>query len=300
MRRVKIALPATITNIGPCLGSLGMALAMHTTVEISERSDDSFQVETLGEGAGRYPLGLQHPVVLGLMRLFQWLEKTTLGLNVRIENTIPHGAGLGAETAHIVAGIIGGNNLFGNPLTREEVLAMASTVTRRPDQVVSAILGGLTASLLDGETLTYRSLPVGSLRAVVVVPELEDYPIINTDRVPQRDALYNLSRAPLLLEGLRAGDHKLLGLAMEDRILAPLRKLYIPGYDEVVTAAKKQGASAVTTSENGPSMVVFAADNHRRIAIVIEEVFRERGITARTWILPVDTQGVVVSVTQSS
>jgi homoserine kinase len=86
---------------------------------------------------------------------------------------------------------------------------------------------------------------------------------------------------------------------MEDRMLAPMRKIYIPGYDEVVVAAKKQGASAITTSENGPALVVFAADNHRRIALVIEEIFRERGITARTWILPVDTQGVVISVAQS-
>jgi homoserine kinase len=242
---------------------------------------------------------LQHPVVLGLMRLFQSLEKTVPGMNIRVDNHIPHGVGLGAEVTYLVAGIIGGNNMLGNPLTSEQALTLASTVTRRPDQVVTAILGGLTTSLLDGENLIYRSLPVESVRAVVVVPEIEDYPIINTERVPQRDTLYNLSRVPMLLEGLRAGDHKLLGLAMEDRIYAPMRKLYIPGYDEVVTAAKKQGASAVTTSENGPAMVVFAADNHRRIALVIEEVFRERGITARTWILPVDTQGVVISVAQS-
>ncbi|HLU11368.1 MAG TPA: hypothetical protein VK003_16965, partial [Oceanobacillus sp.] len=249
MRKVRIALPATVTNIGPCLGSLGLAISMHASVEFVERNDDELQVETLGEGAGRFPLGLQHPVVLGLMRLFQSLEKTVPGLTIRVDNHIPHGVGLGAEVTYLVAGIIGGNNMLGNPLTREQALTLAATVTRRPDQVVTAILGGLTTSLLDGETLVYRSLPVEGLRVVVAVPEIEDYPIINTERVSQRDAMHNLSRAPMLLEGLRTGDHKLLGMAMEDRIFAPMRKLYIPGYDDMVAMVKQHGASAVTTSE---------------------------------------------------
>jgi homoserine kinase len=288
-----------VTNIGPCLGSLGLALGMHTVVEITERNDDTLEVETTGEGAGRYPLGLQHPVVLGLIRLFQRLERTALGLNIRVQNHIPHAAGLGVETAYVVAGLIGGNNLLGNPLNREDVLKMAVGVTQRPEHAVTAILGGLTTSLLDGEMLTYRSMPVASLRTVVVVPELEGYEIMTTERVLQSDALYNLSRVPMLIEGLRAGDHALLAQAMDDHLLAPLRKSYLPNYDAIVEIAKNHGASAVTTSENGPALVIFAPDNHRRIAIAIEEAFSEKGIEARTWILPVDTQGVVISAAQS-
>jgi homoserine kinase len=120
MRRIKIVLPATISDFGPGLGGLGLALGLHTIVEITERTDDKLNVETAGEDAGRYAVGLRHPVVLGLIRIFQRLENTVLGLNIRIDNRIPHAAGLGVEAAYLIAGIIGANNLLGNTYKRED------------------------------------------------------------------------------------------------------------------------------------------------------------------------------------
>lgn len=304
MNKVKIRLPASITNPGPGLHSLGLAVGLHTIVEISERSDHDLVVEPTGEGAGRYSIGLQHPVVLGLMRIFQQLERAPLGLTVRIDNRIPLVSGLGAEATFLVAGVIGANNLIGGRFSRTELLRIAAQVSRQPDRTVTAILGGLTASTRDVDDFHYRSLPVAGLRIVIALPELpsylDDIRTVIPERVLLQDALHNLSRVPLLLHAFEAGDFGQMGAAMDDRLYTPFYTPFIPGYADIVQSARDAGAAAVTLSGNGPALIFFAPDRHRDIAIAVEQACADHDVTVRTWILPVDTQGVVVSVMQSS
>src|SRR5690606_6688598 len=139
-------------------------------------------------------IGLRHPVVRGMMRVFQRIERAPLGLLVRVDNTIPLNSGLGAETAFWVAGMIGANNLMGNPLDRETVLKMAAEASQQPGHVIAAIHGGLTASAFTGDKLVYRSLPVAALRLVVALPDAESYAADTEAVVPERvllaDALH--------------------------------------------------------------------------------------------------------------
>lgn len=302
MRRIKIILPATITDLGPGLGGLGLAVGLHTTVEISERTDDSLHVETAGEDAGRYSVGVRHPVVLGLIRVFQRLERTVLGLNVHIDNRIPHAAGLGVETTYMVAGIVGANNLLGNKLNRLEILRLCAQESRRPEQVTAAILGGLTSSVLEDNALIHRSLPVAALQLVIVAPDVDEYVEAARGMIPERvllrDAIYNLARVPLLLDALREGDMTLLGQVTGDRLYAPYTRTLVPGYERAVEEAKRSGASAVLITRSG-ALVAFAEKNHARLAQVIQAALREAGTASRSFTLPIDRQGIVVSVAQS-
>jgi homoserine kinase len=301
MRRVKITLPATVTNLGPGVHTLGLALGMYTTVEITERADEMLVVEPEGEGAGRYSIGLEHPVVLALIRVFQRLERASLGLTVKVTNQIPVASGLGAEAAFQVAGIISANNLLDNTLSRAEVLEMAAQLSRRPDHTVTAILGGLTASLINSDTLVYRTFPVSAPKVVVVLPTLDSYrdDTLVPERVSFDDAIYNLNRIPLLVEALRSGDLAQLGQLMDDKLLTPLLRPRISGYDHVVEIARRAGAEAITISGGGPALVAFATAGHKKLAEAMEEAFENAGVKARSWIVPVDTQGVVVSIAQS-
>lgn len=300
MRKIKVTLPAAATNLGPGLNSLGLALGLYCTVEIIERRDETLLVETEGEGAGHYPVGLRHPVMLGMMRLFQKRERAPLGLSIRIHSRIPLNSGLGAEAAFWVAGLIGANNLLDNPYTRSQILEIAAQFTHQPDCTVTTILGGLTGSLLDGDSLIYRAFPAAPLTVVVALPQLDGYAADPfPERVPTADALFNLSRAPLLLDALREGDLKLIAQVLDDRLHTPHLKPHISGYERAAEMALRAGALAVTLSGDGPALLVFAKDNHERIATTIEIAFENAGVKSRTWVLPVDTQGVVVSVARS-
>jgi homoserine kinase len=301
MRKVKVVLPATVTDLGPGIHTLGLALALHATVEIIERGDDRFTVETSGEGAGSYSTGLRHPVILGLTRVFQTLERAPTGLTIRVDSRIPLSSGLGAEAAFVIAGVIGANNLFGSPFNLDQVLTLAAQACRRSDHAVTAILGGLTVSLLDGETLVYRPLPIQSMYTVVALPELDppDQRPPPPDRASTADALFNLARLPLLIEALRSGDLALLASSLEDRLFAPARRALIPGYEQVVRTAKEGGASAVALCGGGPALIAFASTRHRQLADLMVTAFAEVDIRARAWVVPVDTQGVILSVAES-
>ncbi|MCA0453343.1 MAG: homoserine kinase [Chloroflexi bacterium] len=303
MYKVKITLPATVTNLGPGLNSLGLAVGLYTIIEISRRSDEQLIVETEGEGAGRYGMGLRHPTALAIMRLFQKQEKAVLGLNIKISNHIPLSSGLGAEAAFWVAGLIGANNLMNGIYNRKQILEIAATVSGLPSQVVTSIMGGLTASFTSGEQVIYRALPTSSLNVVVALPQLKQYSAegakVKPDRVPLNDALFNLSRVPLLVEALRTGDLKLIGQLMDDRLHIPYLKPQITGFDHASEMARRAGAVAVSLSGEGPALVAFAENNHKLIATTMELAFENSGVKARTWVVPIDTQGVVISVSGS-
>jgi homoserine kinase len=309
MHKIKIRLPATTTSLGPGLNSLGLALGLYVTVEISARDDDALVVETEGEGVEHYRTDLQHPVVLALIRMFQRLERAPLGLSIKVDNHIPLNSGLGAEAAFTVAGIIAANNLLGNVFDRDEILKIAVETDHVPDPsgfhegngMLAAILGGLATSTLAESSLIHCTLPIAPFQIIVVLPELPDYTGEATipERVPLADMLHNLSRVPLLVKTLESGNLGLLGQVLDDSIRQPLLAPSIPGYDRVVRAAHNNGGLAVTLSGEGPALLVFAEDNHAAIAEAMAAAFLHEGVEARTWVLPVDTQGLVLSVMQS-
>lgn len=303
MRKVRITLPAALTNLGPGIGTLGLALGLHTVVEISERADHQLIVDAEGEGSGHYSIGLRHPVTLALSRMFQRLERAPLGIHIRINNEIPLNSGLGAETAFLVAGIIGASNLMGGVFTREQILEVAAQISGRPDAVVTTLRGALATAFLDGESLVYRTLPLASLKVIVVVPELDQQVRKARAAVPEKVALqdvtHNLSRVPLLVEGLRSGDLELVSKVLDDKLFSPLVMTRVPVYRYASEVARRAGAQGVTLSGDGPALVAFAASGHDQLAEAIVLAFQSADVKARSWVLPVDTQGVVISAVQS-
>ncbi|MBC7810291.1 MAG: hypothetical protein H7175_04050 [Burkholderiales bacterium] len=303
MRKVKIRLPATITNPGPGVSGMALALSLYTTVEIFERSDDKLVVETSGEGAGHYSVGLRHPIVLGMIRLFQRLERAPLGIQINVDNRIPITAGLGAEAAFFLAGAIGANNLLGSPFTRTQVLEIAARAAGSPESVVAAIFGGLATGVMNGDELIHHPLKLAAMQIIIVLPELEHYAERTKAAMPEkvllRDALHNLSRIPLLIAALQEGNLELLRQVMDDRLRVPFLTSHIPGYDHVLEMARRSGAQAISLSGNGPALMIFAKKDHDELAQTIKTAFENVGVKARSWVLPVDTQGVVISASGS-
>lgn len=301
MRKVKIRLPATITDFGPSLRSLGLALSLYTEVELSPRNDEQLLVETEGEGAGRYALGLRHPVVLGMLRVFQLLEQGPPGISVRVRNNIPLDSGLGAESAFITAGIIGANNLMGSPFNRSQVLEIASEATQRPDQAVTSILGGLTAHTWQASNLIYRTLSMVPFRLILAMPRIAHY---NRPAFPERiqtfTALASLSRQPILIDALATGDIPTIASVLNDDIQGEEIRRRISGFGHVAEVARLAGAQGITTSGGGPAIIFFADLHHDRIAEAIETAFNNINIPAIVKVLPIDTQGVVVSLLHSA
>ncbi len=300
MQKIKIRLPATLTDFGPTYHNLGLAISLYAHVEIAPREDDRLIVDTEGQGAGQYALGLRHPVVLGMMRFFQRIEEAPLGITVRVRNEIPLNSGLGAEVAFVTAGIIGANNLMNNRYTREELVELAAEISDEPVSAITAILGGLTTYVRKDDVLHYCSLPLTSFKVIVAVPRIEGYKVpILAETLPQNRVLDSLSRLPLLQEALRLGDVGMLAELVDANLLRDAIQQRLSGYRHVAEVARLAGTAAVTTSGGGPAMIFLTERNHDRIAEVIETAFGNLDIPAEVFVVPLDTQGIVISMMQT-
>jgi homoserine kinase len=300
VQKIKIRLPATLTDFSPGLRSLGLAISLYTQVELIPRYDDKLVVESEGEGAGHYALSLQHPVVLGMMRVFQRLECAPLGITVRVQNAIPLNSGLGAEDALMAAGVVGASNLLGGALSRSDLVDMVAQVSPRPDAAITSMLGGLSASARLADRVIYNSLPVKSFKIILAIPKQEDYqPPLFPKAVSIGAAIYNVQRIPMILEALREGNLRLLAQVLDDKLMAESIQQRISGYAHIAEMARLAGALGVTTSGGGPAMIFLAQKRHEEITEAVETAFANIGTPALIRVLPLDTQGIVMSMTRT-
>ncbi|MEO1438965.1 MAG: hypothetical protein AAFV33_01100 [Chloroflexota bacterium] len=300
MQRIKMTVPAPVSNFGPGLGGMAMALQLNSSVTFSPREDSKLHVEVSGMDADAFD-SLDHPTVLAASRVFQHLEQAPQGVTIRVNNNIPLGRGLSADAAFAVAGVLGAVNLMDVQLPRAAMLRIAALTCNDPAGAAAVMLGGLATAILHGDDVYFRQVAPVQTRVVLVVPEIKRY----RQRTPPKnvrydDAQHNMERLPLLIEALREMDYALLSALMDDRVHAPNVAKNITAYDKVVAAAKSVGAVAAGICGDGPAMFAFVEDDPHAVADAMRGAFAAEDIAAQTWVLPVDRQGVVVSMTQSA
>jgi homoserine kinase len=312
---VTVTVPATTANLGPGFDCLGMALGLFNTIEVwafeqgdlppadlpgdsGSRSDIGIGV--IGEGAGELAEGLDNLILQSMARVFDKAGRRMPPMCARAINAIPLGAGLGSSAATAVGGVVAANAVLGSPFSRADLLRMAVEIEGHPDNAAPALLGGLVVVVAHADGVLTHPVSTPALQVVVVTP---NFPLPTAQAraalpklVPMSDAVFNIGRAVLVVDALEQGDFSLLKMAMDDRLHQPYRRELIPGYTQVAAAAVEAGAAAVALSGAGPSLIAFAPDRHGAIAAAMNAAFRSVGVGSRAFILPLDRQGVRLSV----
>lgn len=299
MKKVSVSVPASTANLGAGFDCLALALGLRNTVEIYE-TKQGLEIDVEGEGAERVATDTTNLTYRAVRAVFEKIGRRPEGLRLHAVNGIPVGSGLGSSSAAIVGGLAAANALVDARLSREELLRLAYDIEGHPDNVAAALFGGLTLVSASGEELLVKSLPVPALKVVIALPALKlstaEARAALPQQVPLRDAVFNIGHAVFTVQALTTGDFELLRWALNDRLHQPYRKRLIPGYDAVAAEARKAGAVAVALSGAGPSLVAFAPDRHWDIAAAMKTAFEASGLPCQTFVLPVDRQGVQVSV----
>lgn len=300
MKKVTVRVPATSANCGPGFDTLGLACTLYneTTYEITDKK--GFQLEVTGEGAEYLkPFG-RNLAFASFLRIWNKLtDNERIGLKVTMTNRIPMSRGLGSSSSAIVAGLFAANALCEDHYTKEQLLDIATDIEGHPDNVAPALLGGFTISCMEqGKAHSLRVLPQKPLKFIAVVPDsklpttLARQAIPAT--VPHHDAVYNTSRASLLVGALLSGRYEYLGMALEDKLHQPYRAHLIPGLLDVFAAAKEAGAYNAIISGAGSTVMAYAAPEAdcERIAESMVSTFAAYGEHACYHILDIDQEGV--------
>jgi homoserine kinase len=222
------------------------------------------------------------------------------GLTIHCQNHIPVGSGLGSSASAALLGILGAAALFDCPLEKEEALSLAAKMEGHADNAAAAILGGLAiVSIAKGGWIA-RRVEIPALQVALVLPKIN----LSTHaaraalptEVSMKDATFNLGRAMLVVEALRDGDLHLLNQVIDDRLHLPYRLPLIPGGQRALEAAYAAGASAVTISGAGPSLIAFSAQNPEPIAQAMNRAFADHDVESRSFVLNTTSTGAEVEI----
>ena len=301
MRSATVYVPATTANLGPGFDTLGLALDLWNEAEFSQAGDASLTLTVSGEGAGKLPTDGTNAIAAAALQLYALVGKDPDGLAIRCLNRIPLISGLGSSSAALLTGMLGANALLGEPFSHQDILTMATENEGHPDNVVPAMLGGLVASVLRADQIVTRKLLVSPTAITVVLPDFY-FPTkaaraILPEYVLRQDAIFNLSRAVLVIKALETGDMSLLAEVMEDALHQPYRLPLIPGAREAIQAARRAGASGVALSGAGPSLIAFSGQPaDPGIGQAMQGAFEAAGLTARIFPLNISQSGASVLV----
>jgi homoserine kinase len=261
-----------------------------------ESLEKGLVVEVEGEGADELPRDSSNLMVRAARSVFERLGWNPPGLRLHAENRIPLSSGLGSSAAAVVGAVTAANELGRGGLSTDEILALSLEWEGHADNAAASLYGGLNLVSVDSHGILARQVPIPSIKVAVAQPSFGLSTQSMRQALPSQvslvDAATNLGRALLTVEALRSGDYNFLARAMKDRLHEPFRARFIPGFEQVIDAARRAGAAAVTLSGAGPSLVGFAPMGHERIARAMVEAWAGFGVEARPFALGCAAEGV--------
>jgi homoserine kinase len=294
---ISVRVPATSANLGPGYDAVGLALSL--AMRISLDRAPAPMVEVHGIGTDLIPRGPDHPAYRAARFVADLVGESDAHFHLVQENAIPPARGLGGSAAALVGGAVAANDLLGRSMAAPDLLNLVCELDGHPDNAAPALLGGLVIGTLTPEGISAVRLEPKGLKAVVAVPDF----IVSTtaarralpEKIPHKDASFNVGRAGLLLGALATGEYELLRVAMQDRLHQPYRSHLVPGLEDVIEAALENGAYGACLSGSGPTVLAFAPGEHgHAVARAMQATFEKRKVRAERWVLDVDLSGAQV------
>ena len=249
---------ATSANV--CVGFDVLGLALNIRNEFRFKKTKKFSFKGFEQ---KYCYPTSNMVFKAYKRLFEYLNKELIPVEITFKGDIPVSRGLGSSSSLIVGGLVGANAILGNPLSKEELFNLACEIEGHPDNVAPAVYGGLIASYKteDGvyKPISYRVSK--DLKFVVIIPPFK----LSTKEarkalpkvLPYADIVNNLSRIVNVPYAFTNGDLELIKKLFIDMIHEPYRKALINEYEDVKRIAEKNDA-CLAISGSGSTMLIIS------------------------------------------
>lgn len=260
-----IKTPATTANLGCGFDSIGMALKLYNELWIEE-TDGRLEINLISEHRSSIPLNENNLIYRTIKDFYSCIGKKAPNVRMYQKDCIPMTRGLGSSAACIVSGILAANALSRAKKTSDELLRYAARIEGHPDNAAPAMLGGIVVGAMNEKELRYVRLETPKdLRFAAIIPSFS----LSTEKarkllpkmIPHKDAVFNASRAGLLIASLIEHRYDNLHMALDDRLHQPYRKEIIPDFENIFKKAKEYGARGVFLSGAGPTIIAVLSKN---------------------------------------
>jgi len=284
MENIKVRVPATSANLGAGFDVFGIALEIPFDI-IEVKKSQKIEIIVKGRGSEHIPTSVGKNTA-GVVASI--LEKP---VRITIHRGIPLSSGLGSSAAPAAGVAFALNELYDLGLSGEELVRIAAEGERtvagiaHADNVAPAIYGGFVIvhenkviSLMPkniGIVAVHPEIVVSTRKARAILPE----------KISLKNASFNTGSAATMVMGMVKGDIKLIGDSMENKVIEEKRSQLIKGYEKVKNAALGAGASGVTISGSGPTMIgVCRMEEREYIAGAMIQAFRDSGVKSEAFI----------------
>ena len=269
---IKVRVPATSANLGVGYDCLGLALQEFATITFEEIAqgvkitgcDDAYANEN-------------NLVYQAFCKGLSYLNKKVNGIHIHIDSPIPYARGLGSSAICIVAGLVGANALFHEPMNRYELFALATEMEGHPDNVAPAIFGGLCVSFMEDEKP--NMIRFGVKRDMLFVAIIPDYEVstkkareVLPNNMSYKEAVYQMGRCTALAKAIEIGNGLIIQKACKDQMQEPYRKELIPDYDAIYKLCEQNEMYTMYISGSGSTMMALTQDmnNAESLAAAIQ------------------------------
>lgn len=309
--KVSVKVPASSANIGPGFDCLGIALPIYNTITIEETvlPGTGIEINIMSEEENidemvfdKIPRDKTNLVYKAVEMLYNSIGHEPSELKINIQTGIPIARGLGSSSSIIVGGLLAANKLLGDPADETALLAIATEVEGHPDNVAPAILGGLVLSSQedDGSVSYFKMNWPEEWDLTVCIPDFELSTEISRSVLPKEvsmaDANFNAKHLAMLIQAINTQDHKLMKLALKDKLHQPYREKLVPGMKDIMDAFKHEdGVLGCVLSGAGPSILVIS---HKydvdKIKSIVKDIWESQNINVDVRTLKVEESGAVV------
>ena len=279
---VTVRAPATSANLGSGFDVFGVALDRPADVVRVRRASET-TIEVTGAGSQYIPEDPEKNTVGAVA------EALDAPAHIHINKGVRPASGLGSSAASAAAAAVALNELYDRGYTREELVPVAAegeavvSGEAHDDNVAPAIMGGFTIATDDGVTKVDADIPLVACLPEIVVSTRDARRVV-PDGASVTDMIETVGNAATLTTGMHRDDPELVGQGMHDSVVTPARAELIDGYERVRTAAFDAGATGVTISGAGPTIIAAcAADRRRAVGAAMLDAFEENGTEARVY-----------------
>lgn len=288
MNEIKVFAPATVANIGCGYDTMGFAVSsIGEEIILSKRDDNQLVIKEI-KGANLSMESASNVATIAIQSMLNKL-KSIQGFDISIIKHFKPGSGLGSSASSAAGGVYAANELLGRPFKINELLPFAlegeayASKCYHADNVAPSLLGGLQVIRSYDPLDVFRVDPKTYFDVLIIFPDVEiktaeSKKLLPTE-IPIEVARNQWGNVAGLIHAFHSNDTNLLKSSISDFIAEPIRKDFIPKYEDVKRIVMENGTVGFNISGSGPSMFALFddLDSIASAANQIEELYNGCG-----------------------
>ncbi len=295
---VRIAAPATTSNIGPGFDTFGLAMNEPCDIIEGRKIDSGLRItEITGPGAEKIPKDPKVNTVSIAAEEVLRMCNADFGLEIKIKKGIRPCSGMGSSGASAAGGAYLANLLCGEKLSQTDMIMCAARAEEvisggiHADNVAPCIMGGFVIIRSYDPLEIIKIDPPKDLGIVVALPDVmvatvDSRKVLPKD-VPIKDLVFHVGHSSSLVYAMMAGDLGLMSRSIRDNVFEPARTKLVPCLKDAEKAAVENGAFVSFLGGSGPCVMSFYDINTGKgdaIADSIKQVYNRNNIKCDTWV----------------